>query len=438
MTTNILDQVIANTNPARIVSQQHDTSKITVNQNDIDGGLRNMLGIWDAAEMGISKEEIERRIREADTPEARAQILDDLRQRALRRASLDTSNGRVSMMAAGKLPWHGLGVLIDKACNSAEAIEFSGLNWTVEKVPMQWSWDGQEHTADDVFALVRTDTGEKLGTVGSRYKVIQNRDGFGYLDSVLNEFGAKYETAGSIYGGSVVWMLAHLPEQRFAVNGTDACEPYVVFTNPHDGKSGKAYCYPTEVRVECANTLRVSGTKKHNGLGIRHTGDIESKIKDAQRALGLAVQEFDEFKETAQAMATVKTEPLQYFDGILDHVLDITHAEMTQGADALTAVLKVTEAEREVERKRIQKQIDNRQAMFQDMLDRYESERCGKAGRGTLWASFNAVTESADHGKLGGRHRGSDKSSRHFESVLNGRADEVKQVAYTMATNLTR
>jgi hypothetical protein len=48
---------------------------------------------------------------------------------------------------------------------------------------------------------------------------------------------------------------------------------------------------------------------------------------------------------------------------------------------------------------------------------------------------LNAVTESADHGKLGGRQTGADKASRRFESVVNGAADEVKQVAYQTATH---
>ena len=48
------------------------------------------------------------------------------------------------------------------------------------------------------------------------------------------------------------------------------------------------------------------------------------------------------------------------------------------------------------------------------------------------------VTESADHGKLGGRFVGSeqDKRSRRFESILTSEADEAKQVAYRAALAL--
>jgi hypothetical protein len=66
-------------------------------------------------------------------------------------------------------------------------------------------------------------------------------------------------------------------------------------------------------------------------------------------------------------------------------------------------------------------------------MDRYESKNNGiQDMRGTGWAALNAVTEAADHGKLGGRYTGNDdeKASRRFESVVDGRADEVKQVAF--------
>ena len=53
---------------------------------------------------------------------------------------------------------------------------------------------------------------------GNRYKPIQNEEGFAFLDGVLEEYGARYETAGSLYGGSQVWMLAHLPRHLFAAS----------------------------------------------------------------------------------------------------------------------------------------------------------------------------------------------------------------------------
>ena len=56
--------------------------------------------------------------------------------------------------------------------------------------------------------------------------------------------------------------------------------------------------------------------------------------------------------------------------------------------------------------------------------------------RGTAWSAFNAVTESADHAKIGTRRVGTldDQRSRRFENVLAGNADEMKQAAFALAS----
>ena len=47
----------------------------------------------------------------------------------------------------------------------------------------------------------------------------------------------------------------------------------------------------------------------------------------------------------------------------------------------------------------------------------------------------NAITESADHARIGTRRVGSldDQRSRRFENVLTGSADAMKQAAFTLA-----
>lgn len=415
-----------------VISENHDTSKINVGPVDIDGGLRRMLGLWDASEMGISREEVERRISEANTPEAREKLMADLRARAIKRAGLDTTGGRVRLMVAGKPAWHDLGVLVRDAVTSEDAILHAGLDIEMLKIPMAYQLDGKTYESKDTFAIVRSDTGVQFGTVGSRYQIIQNRDGFAYLDEVLKEYGARYESAGSLYDGRKVFMLAQLPNQSFKLKGNDEVQPYVLFTNTHDG-SGAASCFPTALRVECANTLRVASGRRKSGINIRHTGDVKAKVAAAQQALGLAVSGFATFKDNAEVMSRSACEPNGYFHDLLDSVLDISKAEADQGADALVKALGLVDTQREFEHRKLERQITQRKDLFEDLLERYEQERCGKAERGTIWAALNAVTESVDHGKAGGNFRGQGKESRRFESAIAGRGDAIKQIAYTQA-----
>src|SRR5262245_51249986 len=125
---DLLESVLANTKTSRaeVVSEQHDTSKINTGGGGAptgkpSDGLRNQIdrlkggGPWDEAEYGISREaqiiKLEEALQKAvayeESPEgieaARVEAekaLTEMRERALRRASLDTSTGKVAVMVA--------------------------------------------------------------------------------------------------------------------------------------------------------------------------------------------------------------------------------------------------------------------------------------------------------------------------------------------------
>lgn len=465
----LLEAAIAATNSrsaAEVVAEHHDASKINVGASASAGrpsdGLRRQLdslkgnGFWDEAEYGISRaaqiakleESLAKAVTYEQSPEgieaARVEAeraLSEMRQRALRRASLDTTGGRVAVMVAGQPAWHGLGVNVREAVTSAEAVRLAGLNWTVRKTQLQYRnpVTGEMDDAIDQFGIVREDSGKMLGAVGKVYQPFQNAEGFEFLDLVIGEFGARYETAGALYGGSKVWMQVHLPQQAFSVNGSDKIEPYCIFTNSHDG-SEAARCFPTSHRVVCANTMRLAkGADMKKGIVMRHTSNLKQRVAAAQSALGIAVKQVDRYRESAELLCRKKVEPIPYFDGLLDIVCDITKADATKGADVLAAAIAMTEADRSIEAARIQRQIDKRHSHLDDLWTRYESEKNGLGGmRGTGWAALNAVTESANHGNLAGRVTGdaATKRSRRFESVINGAADEVMQVAFEQVMQL--
>lgn len=428
----------------QITHEQHDTSKINW-----------VRGMSDPGEMiGCGKYQQLRRVaNETDDayqtrlesllvalPAADRQKIENFgRAAALKRASLAVVNGKVALAVAGKMPWSGLGTTVAEAMTSAQAISLAHLDWEVLKVQNQYAGpDGTLRKALS-WTIARGDTGEALGSVGARYAPIQNTDGFKFLDSVLAQFGAKYESAGALYNGSTVFMVARMPEQAFAVNGTDRVEPFVVFSNTHDG-TGAARCFPTSVRVECANTLRNALADRADGQGIsiRHTGSISAKVVAAQDALGLSVKAFDDFRHSAEAMATATCDLIPYANDVLDCVLEITAADMAKGANALAAALKITTAEQELKAKSIERQITRRRDILADIIDRYEGPKNGVNGmRGSVWSAFNAITEHADHATPTRKASNeSDRASRRFESIINGPADEIKQAAYTQALAL--
>ena len=87
----------------------------------------------------------------------------------------DPSTGQTSMMFTGDLPWHRLGQKLENPPTSAEAIQAAGLNWQVEKYPLQVKTPLGYQTIKDQYVVMRADLWERgvsepyFGIVSSEY-----------------------------------------------------------------------------------------------------------------------------------------------------------------------------------------------------------------------------------------------------------------------------
>ena len=122
-----------------------------------------------------------------------------------------------SMFYAGREKhWHGLGTQLEEAPTSADALRLAGLDWTVQRKPIQVC-GGRK--VDNFFANVRSSDGAVLGVVSDRYQVVQNAEAFACTDALIGGEGqVHYETAGSLQNGRRTWILAKLP-QRYIISG---------------------------------------------------------------------------------------------------------------------------------------------------------------------------------------------------------------------------
>ena len=189
-----------------------------------------------------------------------------------------------TMMYVREKPWHGLGTKVDEAPTSAEALELAGLNWKVEQTPV-YTVDG---TLIPNYKANRRNTDKSvLGIVTDRYQIVQNDEAFEFTDSIVGETEngvVKYETAGSLNHGKKIWLLAKMPTQRVL---DDEVEPYMCFTNSHDGSGAIRICM-TPIRVVCQNTLNMALSQAKRSWSTKHVGDIEAKLEEAKMCLALA------------------------------------------------------------------------------------------------------------------------------------------------------
>ena len=125
-----------------------------------------------------------------------------------------------SMFYTREKPWHGLGVRVEEAPTSADALRLAGLDWEVAQEPI--FTEGGDAIAG-YRVNVRDSDRKVLGVVSDRYKIIQNREAFSFTDTLIGS-GVRYETAGSLQEGKRVWLLARLPREyirgaHFALSG---------------------------------------------------------------------------------------------------------------------------------------------------------------------------------------------------------------------------
>src|SRR4051794_13263772 len=202
-----------------------------------------------------------------------------------------------SMMSVRRVPWHGLGVVLDERPQTlADALAAAGLTWTVAKEPLCRA-DGRVVAGH--HATVRQDTDQVLGVVSDDYVVVQNHECFGFLANLLGS-ELVFETAGSLWGGRQVFITAELPE-HITVGG-DEVRPYVVLSAWHTG-TGAIRAMTTPVRAVCANTVRAALQRARAGYRVAHVGDPTAQLHEARAVLGMTVNYYRQFAAFGDQLA---------------------------------------------------------------------------------------------------------------------------------------
>lgn len=223
-----------------------------------------------------------------------------------------------TMFSVRQVPWHGLGTIVNEAPTSAEALNLAGLDWTVDQTPVYTDAGIQIH---GYKANRRSSDGSILGIVSDRYKIVQNTEAFEFTDTIVGETEngvVKYETAGSLCGGKKIWLLAKMPTQKIL---DDDVEPYMFFSNSHDG-SGAIKVGLTPIRIVCNNTLNIALANAKRQWSTKHIGDMQSKLEEAKLCLQLADKYMDNLAIEAERLANTRLYKEQ-IDEILNEMFPV-------------------------------------------------------------------------------------------------------------------
>lgn len=234
-----------------------------------------------------------------------------------------------SMFYTRVAPWHGLGIRVESALSSTDAIEKSGLNWSVIQRPIMTN---DYNPIPGYKANIRDIDEKVLGVVTDRYKVVQNSEAFAFTDSLVGE-GVRYETAGALQDGRKIWLLAKLPD-KYIIEG-EQIEPYLVFSSSHDG-NGAIKVAMTPIRVVCQNTLNIALSTAKRVWSTVHVGDLNRKMNEAHNTLLLAEKYMGKLGAEFSRLSKIKltdAKVMEYIDMLLpmnDNPTDIHKKNITR------------------------------------------------------------------------------------------------------------
>ena len=288
-----------------------------------------------------------------------------------------------------------VGATIEPGMTAMEAVmSHRSMDWTPEFRPMRYlgtcDTTGEKkwlESTKGTRTVVRSDSGEPIGEVGSSYVAIPNRDAFGIADKIK---GSTIVACGEFEGGATAYMQLKLDEQSNTVkllSGIeDVIDQYLLICTGHTANRNRTILF-TPTRVWCKNTLNsaLKGKKDETSGYIRHSGDTSAKVDISDQLLVKAGVFFKDMTASFQRLANAQVrEPVvkQYFMDVegVDRGNE-AHIETVNGV--LTDVLK-----------------GRKRNMFDRYMSAYNASSHGAdrdGVRGTLWGAYNAVTKVQDH-----------------------------------------
>jgi phage/plasmid-like protein (TIGR03299 family) len=312
-----------------------------------------------------------------------------------------------TMFSGGnEIPWHGQGTVIEQeVVKAAEAIQLAGLDWTVELVPLfapvvasKRSDDGNPYSElpEAYKGVQRSLDGRILGITSHKYKPVQNHEAFSFMDALVDSGEAKYETAGALGTGSVVWMLARIPRDlKIGGMESELVNNYLLLSNSFDRSRALSICV-TPVRVVCRNTLQMATRAASRTWSTRHRGDMAGKMIEARETLELTFSYLDEFEVMANDL--LKTE--------------VTNKQMQNLLAKLFPVAKDADLEKDRAARNKITTRDGVMALFSN-ADNLANVR------NTGWAAYNAVAEYSDHHRRGNTTANADADENRFKRVIS-------------------
>jgi len=312
---------------------------------------------------------------------------------------------------------------IDQNLNCSQLMRNAGLDWTVNKVPVQATIDNETITSDKFYSLIKSDNNKILVSgLTDQYHTMQNEKLAQLGDYFSNIAGVSFEHCFNYKDDKAITFLANTGGE-FKI-GDDVVKNYLMLTNFHTGRD-KTKINTTSIQPVCENTfLMALSDIEQFYIGITHRVEFNDKMEElVYKKINDALKFNEVYKEQAETLnsySLTESDMLKYFILVYNPNL-ITDFDKSKKDYSFFNDLSGN------------KQIKSCYGIWHDTYENngtmYKLENTGNDIRqDTLWKAFNCITYNEDHLRAG------DRVSNTF--ITNGKdniKDKAMQTALEMA-----
>ena len=341
---------------------------------------------------------------------------------------------RIIMNEVKKMEWNSLMSFtgnklskfnaIDQNLNCSQLMRNAGLDWTVNKVPVQATIDNETITSDKLYSLVKSDNNKILVSgLTDQYHTMQNEKLAQLGDYFSNIAGVSFEHCFNYKDDKAITFLANTGGE-FNI-GDDVVKNYLMLTNFHTGRD-KTKINTTSIQPVCENTfLMALSDIEQFYIGITHRIEFNDSLEELVRIkIKDALNSNKVYKEQAEKLnsySLTESDMLKYFILVYNPKLIADYDKRIIGKD-YSFINELSG----------NKQIKSCYGVWHDTYENngntYKLENTGNDVReDTLWKAFNCVTYNEDHLRSG------DRLSNTF--ITNGK-DNVKSKAMEVALEM--
>lgn len=273
------------------------------------------------------------------------------------------------MFYSGATPWHGLGTALP---SNAKWGDVASMFPRVDERPLIVTGGA---IVPDAKALISSDDGRYLATVGADYCVVQAETVATAIMNAAREAGAVFHTGGLLGDrGARGWLLGELPKAGFTVNGDNSpVRAYFLGYWGHDGKTAVTL-KNVSTRVVCANTVAAAlGERGAFKVSVRHTSG-------ANQAVLQAGDQFASLYSSAKRLETFANAAA---------ARTLNRDEVTAALDALFPVDKLAPIDGP--------EREKSDAGKASVLRLLQGQTVAPAHRATAWGLMQAASEHAEH-----------------------------------------